>query len=313
MVTDSIAKQETRLAAAIRSSQRRRNLVEAAWGYAFLLPQMIGLIAFAFIPLIAVIALSLTQWDGLGPIQFVGFQNFATQLADPDFHTALVNTVYYVVTAVPGGIILALLVALGVNKVRGKSIYRVVYFMPVITGSVAVSVVWLWLLNGDYGLINILLRQWFHLPGPQWLTDAHLVIPSMALVSIWWGLGFNMLIFLAGLQNIPIDYSQAAQIDGANTFQIFRHITFPLLTPTLFFITVVSIINSFQVFDLTYVMTGGGPGKESYTVVYHLYNLAFQQFTLGPASTVAVILFAILLVLTLIQFTLQRRWVYYEG
>ncbi len=312
MVTNSITKQEER-PATIRSSLRRRDLIEAAWGYAFLLPQLVGLLAFALIPLITVLALSLTKWDGLGAIQFVGFQNFSAQFADPDFRTALVNTVYYVIIAVPGGIILALLVALGVNRVRGKSIYRVVYFMPVITGSVAVSVIWLWLLNGDYGLINLLLRQWFHVQGPQWLTDAHLVIPSIALVSIWWGLGFNMLIFLSGLQNIPTDYSEAARIDGAGAFQIFWRITLPLLTPTLFFITVVSIINSFQVFDQTYVMTGGGPGKESYTIVYHLYNLAFQNFTFGPASAVAVILFAILLVLTLIQFTLQRRWVYYEG
>ena len=313
MITKSITRQGELATSTVASTKSRRQLSEAIWGYVFLLPQLIGLIAFAIIPLITVFALSLTKWDGLGAVQFVGFQNFGEQFADPDFRVALVNTVYYVILAVPGGIILALLVALGVNKVRGKSIYRVVYFMPVITGSVAVSVIWLWLLNGDYGLINVLLRQWFHITGPQWLTDEHLVIPSIALVSIWWGLGFNMLIFLSGLQNIPTDYSEAARIDGANSLQIFWSIILPLLTPTLFFITVVSIINSFQVFDQTYVMTAGGPGKESYTVVYHLYNLAFQQFTFGPASAVAVILFAILLVLTLIQFSLQRRWVYYEG
>jgi multiple sugar transport system permease protein len=184
--------------------------------------------------------------------------------------------------------------------------------MPVITGSVAVSVIWLWLLNGDYGLINLLLHQWFGIQGPQWLTDSHLVIPSISLVSIWWGLGFNMVIFLAGLQGIPAVYTEAAQTDGASRFQIFWRITLPLFTPTLFFVMVVSIIGSFQVFDQTYIMTGGGPGKESYTLVYHIYNLAFQQFTFGSASAVAVILFAILLVFTLCQFAVQRYWVYYE-
>ncbi|GHO68136.1 binding-protein-dependent transport system inner membrane protein [Ktedonobacter sp. SOSP1-52] len=292
---------------------RKRHRVEALWGYVFLLPQFIGLIAFALIPLVSIFALSLVKWDGLGPMHFIGLTNFFNQFADPDFQTALINTVYYTMLVVPAGLLLALLVAMGVNKVRAKTIYRVIYFMPVITGSVAVSVIWIWLLDGNFGLINVLLGQWFHIKGPQWLVDAHLVIPSIAIVSIWWGLGFNMLLFLAGLQGIPGSYLEAAKIDGANKFQLFRHITLPLLSPTLFFVTVISIIHSFEVFDQTYVMTGGGPGKDSYTIVYHLYTLAFQKFEFGSASAAAVVLFAILLALTLLQFTLQRRWVYYEG
>lgn len=291
---------------------RKRRVAEALWGYFFLLPQLIGLLAFALIPLISIFVLSLVKWDGLGPIHFVGLANFFNQFADPDFQTALINTTYYTVLVVPVGIVLALLVAIGVNKVRAKTLYRVIYFMPVITGSVAVSVIWLWLLNGNFGLINMLLLQWFHIRGPQWLIDAHLVMPSIAVVSIWWGLGFNMLLFLAGLQSIPAAYSEAARIDGASKFQLFRHITLPLLSPTLFFVTVISIIQSFEVFDQTYVMTGGGPGKDSYTIVYHLYTLAFQKFTFGRASAAAVVLFVILLALTLFQLVLQRRWVYYE-
>lgn len=285
---------------------------ELLWGYLFILPQFLGLLCFALIPLISVFVLSVMQWDGLGAMHFVGLANFQDQLADPDFHTAVINTLYYTVLVVPGGIILALLVALGVNKVRGKQIYRVFYFMPVVTSSVAVSVIWLWLLNGDFGLVNVLLHQWFGIQGPQWLTDPHLVMPSISLVSIWWGLGFNMVIFLSGLQAVPAMYVEAARVDGASRLQIFWRIILPLLTPTLFLVTVVSLINSFQVFDQAYVMTGGGPGKASYTLVYHLYHLAFEQFSFGPASAAAILLFGLLLILTMIQFSLQRRWVHYE-
>jgi multiple sugar transport system permease protein len=291
----------------------RRRIFEALWGYLFLLPQMIGLIVFALIPIIAAFSLSLVEWDGLGSISFVGFSNFQEQFADPAFRTALVNTTYYTVLVVPGGLMLSLLVALGLNKVRGKEVYRVIYFMPVVTSSVAVSVIWMWLLNGDFGLINGFLKLVFNINGPQWLTNQGLVLPSIAVMSIWWTLGFNMVIFLAGLQAIPVTYMEAARIDGANGWQLFWRITLPLLSPTLFFITVISVISSFQVFDQTYVMTSGGPGRASYTMVYHIYELAFRKFTFGGASAASVILFVILLALTLIQFYFQRRWVHYEA
>jgi multiple sugar transport system permease protein len=227
-------------------------------------------------------------------------------------HLALVNTLEYTVIVVPGGIILSLLVALALNNVRFKDVYRVFYFMPVITSSVAVSVIWLWLLNGDFGLINVLLKSWFHIQGPSWLTDPRLVIPSISLVLIWQTLGFNMIIFLAGLQGIPVVYAEAAQIDGASRLQLFWNVTLPLLSPTLFFAVVIAIINSFQVFDQTFVLTGGGPGKDSYTMVYHVYNQGFVLFSFGPATAASVILFVIILALTLLQFWLQKRWVNYE-
>ncbi len=296
----------------MKSVMWRRRTFEALWSYLFLLPQVIGLIVFALIPIITVFCLSFVEWDGLGSITFAGFSNFQEQLADSTFHTALVNTTYYTMLVVPGGLILSLLVALGLNKIRGKEIYRVMYFMPVVTSSVAVSVIWMWLLNGDFGLINSFLKLVFHINGPAWLTNQKLVLPSIAVMSIWWTLGFNMVLFLAGLQAIPATYVEAAQIDGANGWQLFWRITLPLLSPTLFFITVISIISSFQVFDQTYVMTAGGPGRASYTMVYHIYDLAFQKFSFGSASAAAIILFVILLVLTLIQFSLQRRWVHYE-
>ena len=295
-----------------RNNLRRRQMSETLWGYFFILPQMIGLVAFALIPLIMVFVYSANNWDGLGPMSFVGFQNYLDQFSSPDLHIALWNTLYYTVLTVPGGLILALLVALGLNNVRGKTVYRVIYFMPVVTSSVAVAVIWGWLLNSDFGLINILLKDWFHIHGPGWITDSRFVIPSIAMLSIWSSLGFNMIIFLAGLQGIPATYAEAARIDGANRLQLFFRVTLPMLTPTLFFTTVLSVISSFQVFDQAFVLTGGGPGKDSYTIVYHIYHLGFEQNQFGGASSAAVILFAILLVLTLIQLWFQRRWVTYD-
>ncbi|HEY4386036.1 MAG TPA: sugar ABC transporter permease, partial [Ktedonobacteraceae bacterium] len=251
------------LASARQNSVRRRQVIEALWGYIFLLPQVAGLLIFSLIPLMYVFYLSTMNWDGLGPIQFVGLQNFLNQLApDSDLRTALINTSYYVLITVPGGVILALLIALGLNNVQGKTVYRVLYFMPYITSGVAVAVIWSWLLNGDFGLINVLLRTWLHIQGPSWLTDQRFVIPSIAIVSIWQGLGFNMVILLAGLRNLPATYAEAARVDGANRFQLFWQITLPMLSPIIFLVTVLSIIYSFQVFDQVFVMTAGGPGKD---------------------------------------------------
>ncbi len=299
-------------AVATKGKQRNRRNRDALWGYGFLLPQLIGLLVFSLIPLVSVFYLSMVTWDGLGPITFVGLGNFIDQLQNSDLHIALLNTLFFTLITVPGGLIFALLVALALNNVRGKTVYRVLYFMPFITGSVAVGVIWSLLLNGDFGLLNSLLKAWFHAKGVGWLTDARFVIPSIATVAIWQGLGFNMIIFLAGLQGIPVSYSEAARIDGANKFQLFWRVTLPMLTPTIFFTAVISILNSFQVFDLAFILTGGGPGKDSYTIVYHIYHLGFENATFGAASAAAVILFVILLTLTGFQFRLQKRWVNYD-
>ncbi|MBV9228344.1 MAG: sugar ABC transporter permease [Chloroflexi bacterium] len=301
------------LATAKQNSLRRRKIIEALWGYTFILPQLAGLLIFSLIPLVYVFYLSTVSWDGLGPIQFVGLQNFINQLApDSDLRIALINTSYYVLLTVPSSVILALLVALGLNKVRGKTVYRVLYFMPYITSSVAVAVIWFWMLNGDFGPINTTLASWFHIHGPSWLTDQRFVLPSIAAVSVWQGLGFNMVILLAGLRNLPTTYADAARADGANRFQLFWRITLPLLSPIIFLVTVLSIISSFQVFDQVFILTNGGPGKDSYTMVYHIYHQAFEQFQFGSASASAVILFLIILIVTLIQFGLRTRWVNYE-
>ncbi len=303
---------QTPLTVAKKKKYRDRGDRDVLWGYVFLLPQLLGLLLFSLIPLVSVFYLSMASWDGLGPITFVGFQNFIEQLQSSDLHIALLNTLYYTIIAVPGGLFFALLIALGLNNVQGKTVYRVLYFMPFITGSVAVGVIWSFLLNSDFGLFNSVLRSVFHASGVGWLTTTRYVIPSIALVGIWQGLGFNMIIFLAGLQGIPVSYKEAARMDGANKFQLFWQVTLPMLTPTIFFTTVISILGSFQVFDLTFILTNGGPGKDSYTMVYHIYHLGFETATFGPASAAAVILFVILLVVTVVQFRLQKRWVNYD-
>ncbi|AHM63992.1 carbohydrate ABC transporter permease [Paenibacillus polymyxa] len=283
---------------------------QALWGYLFIGPQFLGLLCFSLLPLLYAFYLSFVNWDGFGVPLFVGLDNFKGQLSDPDFWKALINTVYYMVLVIPVGIVLALLVAIVLNKVKGREIYRLFFFMPVVTSSVSVGVIWMWILNGEFGILNHLLRA-IGIAGPMWLTDTHWVIPSIALLSIWLGLGYNMVIFLAGLQGISKSYYEAAEIDGASKFQQLRYITLPLLSPTTFFVTIMMVISSFQVFDQAFVMTNGGPAKASYTLVYHIYDQAFIDFTMGESAAAAMILFVIILIFTLLQFKMQKRWVHY--
>lgn len=291
----------------------RRQRSDALWGLFFIAPQVLGLVVFSLIPVVYAFVLSVMKWDGLGAREFIGLNNFLSQFENPEFRDALVHTLVYTLIAVPGGVTVSLLVALAVNHVKGKTFYRTIFFLPTITSSVVVSMVWLWLLNGDFGLINVYLREWFALDPPNWLVDTTWVIPAVALVAVWAGLGFNMVIFLAGLQSIPATYLEAAQIDGASKWRQFWNITLPLLSPTTFFVTIISIIASFQVFDMVYVMTGGGPGSASTTMVFHIYELAFVNFTFGISSATAVVLFVLIMGVTLFQFWGQRRWVHYDA
>lgn len=285
--------------------------VDNWWGYFFIFPQLVGMLLFSLIPLVGAFTLSMMKWDGFGDKNFLGFGNFIHQFQDEEFIIAIKNTVYFTMMVVPGGIFTALLVAVALNRVQGKVFYRLIYFAPGVTSTVAVSVVFLWLLNSDFGIINLYLEQWFGIEGPRWLIDTAFVMPSIAILSIWAGLGFNMVIFLAGLQGISTTYYEAAEIDGANHFRKFLHITIPLLSPTTFFIAIMSIIGSFQVFDQSFVLTSGGPAKASYTMVYHIYELAFVDFTFGRSTAAAVILFFIILLFTLLQMYVSKKWVHY--
>lgn len=285
---------------------------EALAGYLFIAPQLIGILIFSIIPVIAVIALTFFEWSIVGTPKFVGFANYIDQFGSPDMHKAIINTVYYSILTIPLQLILALLLALALNNIAGKVVYRVIFFSPVVINSVAVCMAWMWLYNGDFGILNSILKS-IHIIGPNWLVDTAWVMPSIALMSIWWGLGYNMILFLSGLQGIPRVYYEAAKIDGASSIQQFFKITIPLLSPTTFFIVIMSFIGSFQVFDQTFIMTNGGPAKASYTLVLHIFQNAFQFYKMGTATTASVVLFAIVMLITLFQFKMQKKWVYYES
>lgn len=281
------------------------------WAAVFLLPQVIGVVAFALFPLVFGFSLSFMEWDVLGDRSWVGLANFREQLASREFRVALVNTLWFTVLTVPTGLGLALLVAAGLNRIRGSTIYRAAYFAPVVTSSVAVAMVWQYLLNGQFGVLNNALRG-LGLNPPDWLLDTRFVLPAVALVTVWWTLGLNMVIFLAGLQSIPSSVQEAARVDGASPARVFLDVTLPLLSPTILFSTIIAVISSLQTFDQIFVLTDGGPLDASRTLVFHVYDLGFRDFAFGKSSAAAVLLFGIILLATLFQLWAQRRWVHYE-
>ncbi|MCG8514744.1 MAG: sugar ABC transporter permease [Halanaerobiales bacterium] len=281
------------------------------WALVFLLPNLLGFLLFILIPILASFGLSFTQWDLLGDISWVGLGNYTELLSDKIFIQVFWNTLYYSVGTVPLGIAIALLLAIALNqKIRGVKFYRGAYFLPVVSSTVAVAVVWQWIYNPEFGLLNYVLSL-LGIDGPSWLTSTVWAMPAIIITSIWKGLGYNMLLFLAGLQGIPKTYYEAAEIDGANWFNKFWKITLPLLSPTTFFVVIMSVISSFQVFDIIYVMTEGGPGRSTSVLVHYLYQNAFQYFRMGYASAIAYILFFLVFILTLIQLKRQKNWVIY--
>ncbi len=285
---------------------------ENLYGLAFVGPLVIGLILFTYGPVLYSGWLSLNEGDFIRPLQWVGLNNYAQALNDDLARKALINTAYYVVITVPIGIALALLLATAMNqKLRGIIGYRAIFFLPTITSAVAISLMWAWMYNPQFGVINTALRA-IGMKGPKWLASPDWALPAIMIMSIWRGLGYNMLLFLAGLQGIPNELLEAAEIDGANAVQRFFRITLPLLSPTTFMLVVLSIIGGFQVFEYSYVMTRGGPLYSTLTMVLLIYQRAFETFEMGYASALAYILFVILLVLTVIQFRMQRRWVNYD-
>ena len=287
---------------------------ETIAGYLFLLPNILGFLIFSSIPVMVTLSISLLDWDLIRPPRFVGIDNYVKLLtADATFTRVLVNTAYYVVGTVPAGVILSLLLALAMNaNVRGISFFRAAFFIPVISASVAVAMMWRWIFNTDYGLLNL----WFTsvgLPRIPWLSSTAWAMPALIIMAVWKNLGFNMIIFLAGLQGIPAQLYEAAAIDGATGWHRFRYITLPMLAPTTFFVLIISVIGSFQVFDLAFVLTKGGPGEATNTMVMYIYNQAFQFFHMGYAAAIAWVLFAIIFVITLAQTQLQKRWVHYDN
>lgn len=278
----------------------------------FLFPTLVGMVLFTHGAVFAAFFISLTRWDALTPWEWIGLNNYRDMfLEDRLFARSMVQTGYYTLASVPLGMVASLLAAALVNqKLKFMTFYRTVFFLPGITSIVAVAMVWLWLYNPDFGVINWLL-EFVGVRGPAWLGSTKWAMPAVIIFGVWRGLGYNMVIFLAGLQGIPDVYYEAAEVDGASRFRRFWHITLPLLSPTTFFVLIISLIGSFQVFEQTYVLTQGGPAYATMTIAYYIFLQAFQWFHMGIASALSFVLFLAVMVVTVIQFGLQRRWVHY--
>jgi len=287
---------------------------EAISFYLFILPWTIGFLAFIFGPIVASLLLSFSRYDLINSPRFIGLDNFSELIADELFWYSLYNTLYIVIIAVPLGMAVSFAVALLLNqKVRFMSAYRTMYFMPSIVPAVASAALWLYLLQPQWGLINGIL-EFVGIPGPGWLASELWSKPAIIMLMVW-ASGGTMIIYLAGLQDIPESLYEAAEIDGAHWGQKFRHVTLPLMTPTIFFTLVLGIIGTFQVFDVIFVLTDGMGGPQNSTLVYliYLYRNGFNFFRMGYASAMAWILFMIILAITILQFRMASRWVYYEG
>jgi len=277
----------------------------------FLLPNFIGFIIFTGIPIVYSFGLSFTEWDLLSVPKFIGFNNYSTLIQDKEFWLSLRNTLKFIVGYLPLVMATALGIALLLNKkIKMKTFFRAAYFIPVVTSWVAVSLIWKWLLNPSYGLVNYGLSL-LGITGPAWLQDPAWAMPSIIITSVWKDIGFIMVMFLAGLQGIPETYYEAAEIDGAGPLRKFWNITLPLLAPTTFFAFVISLINSFQVFDQVLIMTNGGPAGSTTVLVQQIYNNAFRYYKMGYAAAISWILFLLVFVVTYIQIKLQKRWVDY--
>lgn len=279
------------------------------WLAIFLLPNLLGFLIFIGAPILSSLVISFTDWDLIGSINFIGIDNYLRLAKDSGFWLAFRNTFLFVVGYLPLVMFLGLGSALLLNKkMRFRALFRATYFLPVVTSWVAVSLVWKWLYNPNYGLINYLLSL-VGITGPQWLNDPNTAMLGIILTSAWKDVGFVMIIFLGGLQNISPSYYEAASIDGANKFREFWSITLPLLTPTTFFVTIISLINSFQVFDQVMIMTAGGPGGATTVLVQNIYNYAFRYSEMGYAAAMSWVLFVVIFIFTLIQMKFQNKGV----
>lgn len=295
----------------LKNSLNRKQTIA---GFLFISPWLIGFLVFGLYPIIISIYYSLCNYDVLRIPQFIGLRNYQQLLfEDKYFWLSIGNTLFYTIIRVPLCIIGSLLLAVIVNNtVKGIKIFRTIYFIPSIVTGVVLSILWLWMLNPQYGLINNIL-MFFGLKGPLWLIDPNWSKPALILMSLWSIGGGRMLVFLAALQNVPKHLYEAVELDGGNWWDKFIHVTLPQLSPIIFLWTILEVIFSLQVFIEAYVMTQGGPLNSTLFYNLYLYNKAFNDFEMGYASAMAWILLIITLIITLIQFRLSRKWVYYEG
>ena len=297
--------------APVRRKSRPTRTKYALTVLAFLLPSAIPLLLFILGPMVAAAWVSLTKWNLLSPAEFVGFDNYVKLLSDSRTGDVFLHTMYYIVGYLPLVYVGGLALALALNTaLKGRSFLRGIYFLPVVTSWIVVALVWRWLLNPSNGVVNATLG-FFGIEGPGWWTDPLWAMPSIIIASAWKDLGFVMVILLAGLQAINTDMYDAAKVDGAGWWRRLTSVTLPLLSPSTFFVLVISLINGFQVFDQVYAMTGGGPAGSSQVVVQQIYDLTFRYGRAGEASALSWMLFIVILAITLIQVRGQKRWVNY--
>lgn len=299
-----------------RSWRHKRS--EALWAYLLIAPTGLGLAVFYLWPVLQTAYFSFTEWGPFGGHEWIGLENYRTLVRDGEALRALANTVLYTVlglAGIPVAVVFAAL--LNRRRLRGVAVYRMLFFLPMVTMPVAAAMVWRWLYNGDYGLINYVLSI-VGIHGPHWIADPATALYALAAVGIWSTLGYNLIIFLAGMQAIPREYYEAAAIDGAGPLVQFRRITLPLLSPSIFFVSVLSVIGSLQLFDLVYVIGGSGQAARNnpaypriQTVVALFYEKAFSSNDRGYAAAIVMALLLLIVALTAVQFRLQRRWVHY--
>lgn len=294
-----------------RSKQR---LKETLTGYVFIAPMLIGVTLLIILPILASFALSFTEWNfllGFKQVKFVGLDNFERLLDDEAFWKSFKNNLIFILV-VPITLAVSLALAVVINRyVYFKDLFKVIYFMPYISSVVAVAIVWQVLFHPSFGPVNNFLRSIGVDDPPKWIADIHYALPSVMMIMVWVSIGYNLIIYIAGLQSIPKDYYEAADIDGAKSWQKFRFITLPMLSPTTFFLMITGIIGTFKVFDLIQVLTKGGPAGSTSVVVYQLYETAFVNLKMSYASTMALVLFLAIFVITLLQWWGQRKWVNY--
>ena len=291
------------------STRARRESIE---GFLFIAPWLIGFLVFTSGPMIVSLGLAFTDYRGIGSAHFVGLANVQRLVGDRYFWTSLYNTVYYTALGVPLFVVTSLLYALALNtKVRGQSIFRTIFYLPSVVPGVASAIIWIWIFNPQFGFANVILH-WLGLPPLGWFADPKLAKPTFILMGLW-GAGPSTLVFLAALQGVPEMLYEAATIDGAGTWQRFRNVTIPMLTPSIFFNLIIQMIGSFQVVTTAYVATGGGPVNATLFYVLYLYRMAFESFWMGYASVLAWVLFLVVVVFTVIQVRGARHWVYYEA
>ncbi|HVU91783.1 MAG TPA: sugar ABC transporter permease [Jatrophihabitans sp.] len=277
----------------------------------FLLPSAVPLLMFTVVPMVSALWVSLHEWNLQRPMRWVGLGNYRHLLGDGDTRAALWHTVLFLLMYLPAVYALGLALAVGLNRrFRGRDLLRSIYFLPVVTSWVVVALTWKWLLNPANGLVNHVLSL-VGIDGPGWWASPNWSIASAVIASVWKDAGFVMVILLAGLQGIPAEYREAARLDGASAWQAFWRVQFPLLSPATYFVVVISLINGFQVFDQIFVMTGGGPTGSSRPLVEEIYDLTFRYGEAGAASALSWLLFVLILVITVVQQRLQRRWVTY--